>query len=380
MAPTHASPRILYIVTEDWYFLSHRLPMARAARDAGFEVHVATNIGDSAAQIEREGFTVHPVPFARGRVDPFANLTTILALRYVQRHVAPAITHRVAMQATVVGAIAAIGLGGKSVNAITGLGHAFIAGNMKAKILRGIIGLVLRRLVDRPGHVALVQNPDDGALLKNLGLSAERIVLIPGSGVDIEKFHTAPEPPAPITIGFAGRLLEDKGIRTLVAAHRKLRADGFDVNLLIAGTRDPANPTSVTEAELAQWKSQPGLSMLGHVSDISTLWAQSHIAVLASRREGLPKSLLEAAACGRPMVATDVPGCREIVRPNETGVLVPADDADALASAIGRLALSGDMRHQFGRAARDLVAARFSSRAVGQATVDLYRRLADKAA
>jgi glycosyltransferase involved in cell wall biosynthesis len=368
--PASPRPRVLYVVTEDWYFLSHRLPMARAARDAGFEIHVATHVGDGAAAIEREGFILHAVPFARGRIDPFANLAAIRTLRNVQR--------RVALQATVLGATAATGLGGKSVNAITGLGHAFIADNAKARMLREIIGAILRRSINRPGQVALVQNPDDAALLEKLGLSSAHIVIIPGSGVDIEKFQPIPEGLLPITIGFAGRLLEDKGIHTLVAAHRKLRAEGLDVNLLIAGTRDPANPTSVTEAEITGWSREPGISTLGHLPDISALWARAHIAVLPSRREGLPKSLLEAAACGRPMVATDVPGCREIVRPEETGILVAPEDADALAAAIGRLARSLELRQRFGRAARDLVTARFSSAAIGQATVDLYRQLADK--
>ncbi|MGZ5854134.1 MAG: glycosyltransferase, partial [Xanthobacteraceae bacterium] len=227
--------------------------------------------------------------------------------------------------------------------------------------------------------IALVQNPDDAALLSSFGFPSERIALIPGSGVDIEKLRPQPEPAGPITVGFVGRLLDDKGIRTLVAAHRQLRANGLDLNLVVAGTPDRANPTSVTETEIAQWRREPGISLLGHVSDIGSVWARAHIAVLASRREGLPKSLLEAAACGRPMVATDVPGCREIVIPGDTGILVPPDDVNTLAAAITKLAQSTELRIRLGGGARRLVEARFSSTAIGRATVDLYRRLVDKA-
>ena len=374
-----AAPRLLYIVTEDWYFLSHRLPMARAARDAGFEVHVATNVGDGAEAIRREGFILHPVPFARGRVDPIGNFATIRALRRVHQEVAPKITHRVALQPTVLGALAAIGLPGVSVNALTGLGHTFIADTPKARLLRGTIGLILKFLVDRRGDIALVQNPDDAKMLARFGIPAERVVLIPGSGVDIDRLRPMPEPATAPTVGFVGRLLDDKGIRTLVAAHRLLRAQGSAVNLLIAGIPDPANPASVGEQELAVWRQEAGMTLLGHVGNIADVWAHAHIAALPSRREGLPKSLLEAAACGRPMIATDVPGCREIVIPGDTGILVPPDDAQALADGIAKLVQSTELRIRLGRGARRLAEARFSAGAIGRATVDLYRRLADKA-
>jgi glycosyltransferase involved in cell wall biosynthesis len=176
-------------------------------------------------------------------------------------------------------------------------------------------------------------------------------------------------------VTFVGRLLADKGIHTLIEAQRLLRQRGTRVELLIAGTPDPANPASISEQEATAWNREPAITWLGHVGDIGGLWARSHIAVLPSRREGLPKSLLEAAACGRPMVATDVPGCREIVRPGETGLLVPPDDAPALADAIATLAGSRDLRVKYGAAARRLAVERFSAAAIGQQTVDLYRRL-----
>jgi glycosyltransferase involved in cell wall biosynthesis len=368
-------PRLLYVVTEDWFFLSHRLPMARAAQAAGFAVHVATNAADGAAAIAREGFILHPVRFRRGRLSPFATLATILALRRIYRKVAPDLVHHVALQPTIVGSLAALGLPIARVNAITGLGYAFISGSARARVVRAMIGSLLRRLLDSDRSVALVQNPDDRDLLSGLGIAADRIVLIPGSGVDVVRLTPMPEPPGPVTAAFVGRLLDDKGIRVLVAAHRLLRQKGMAIELLIAGTPDPANPASVSQAEAVAWGQEPGITWLGHVDDIATVWARAHIAVLPSRREGLPKSLLEAAACGRPMVATDVPGCREIAIANQTGLLVAPDRPDALAAAIEQLAHGPELRARFGRAARRLAEERFGADAIGQAVLRLYLRL-----
>jgi glycosyltransferase involved in cell wall biosynthesis len=371
-----SKPRLLYVVTEDWYFLSHRLPMARAAKSLGFEVHVATNVTDGESGILREGFALHPVPFVRGRISPGTAIVTVLALRNVLLKVKPVIVHHVALQPTVLGSLAAIGLPTVTVNAITGLGYTFIADTPKTLVLRRLIGIVLRLLVDRGRNVALVQNQDDRALLRSLGIREDHLVLIPGSGVDVERLRPFPEPEGPITVAFVGRLLDDKGVRTLIAAHRLLRAKGSSHSLLLAGTPDPANPASVSEEEAEAWGKEPGISWLGHVSDIATVWASAHIAVLPSRREGLPKSLLEAAACGRPMVATDVPGCREVAIPDGTGLLVPVDNPQALADAIERLAAAPELRARLGAMARRLAVKRFSADAIGGATADLYKQLA----
>jgi glycosyltransferase involved in cell wall biosynthesis len=367
--------RLLYVVTEDWYFVSHRLPMARAARDAGFEVHVAARVADDAAAIRAEGFHLHPVPFARGRLSPFGTLRTICALRSVHRRVAPAIAHHVAVQATVLGSLAAWRRPVRGVNALTGLGYTFISKSRKAALLRSVMTRLMRFLLNRPTQTVLVQNKDDRVGMIALGIDPGRIALIPGSGVDVEALRPLPEPNGPIAIAFVGRLLADKGIHTLIRAHRLLRQHRTGVELLVAGTPDPANPASLTEQQAAALNREPGIKWLGQVSDIGALWARAHIAVLPSRREGLPKSLLEAAACGRPMVATDVPGCREIVLHGETGLLVPHDDAEALAAAIEKLAASAELRARYGAAARKLAVEKFSAEAVGRQTVELYRRV-----
>jgi glycosyltransferase involved in cell wall biosynthesis len=369
------APRLLYVTAEDWAFLSHRLPMARAARDAGFEIHVATRVQDGAAAIEAERFILHPVPFARGSLSPFAAMTTIAALRRIHRSVAPDITHHVALQSTVLGLIAALGRPTATVNAFIGLGYSFTSNSPKALALRQAIGPALRLLIGRSRSVALVQNGDDRAALLALGIAKERIVLIAGSGIDVVRFTPLAEPPDPPTFGFVGRLLDDKGIRTLIAAQRLLRARGSDSRLLIAGTPDPANPASIAEAEAKSWNDQPGVTWLGHVDDIAGLWARAHVAVLPSRREGLPLSLMEAAACGRSMIASDVPGCRAIVIHDRTGLLVPVDDAAALADAMERLAGASDLRAHYAAAARNLVVEKFAADIIGRQIVDIYRRL-----
>lgn len=368
-------PRLLYVVTEDWAFLSHRLPMARAARDAGLEVHVATRVTQGATEIATERFILHPIPFARGSLSPLATLKTIIALRRVHREINPDLIHHVALQACILGMIATLGRRSACVNAFIGMGYSFTANTAKARMLRGAIGAVLRFLVNRDGSMALVQNGDDLAALTSLGIPKSRIALIQGSGVDINRFAPLPEPDGPPTFGFVGRLLDDKGIRTLVAAHRLLRAREPAIRLLIAGTPDAANPASVTEDEAKSWNNEPGIFWLGQVHDIAGFWAGAHIAVLPSRREGLPLSLMEAAACGRAMIAADVPGCREIVVHEKTGLLIPIDDAPALAEAMAKLASTPQLRARYATAARNLVVEKFAADIIGRQTVELYRRL-----
>jgi glycosyltransferase involved in cell wall biosynthesis len=374
-SPPAPPRRLLYVANEDYAFLMHRLPMARAARDAGFEVHVATNVNKGAAAIEAERFALHPIPFRRGGMSPSAAWSVVSAIREIEHAIKPDVVHHSGLQASVLGSLAALGSDVPVVNAITGLGYIFTSTTWRSRVLRQIIVWMLPRLMNRRTSRVVVQNPDDGSALRALGVSADKIALIPGSGVDTDRFQPLPEPDGPITFGFAGRLLTDKGIRALVAAHRLLRGQGHEFNLLIAGNRDPANPASVTEDEIAAWRREPGLTLLGQIDDITQLWRRCHIAVLPSHREGLPVSLLEAAACGRPLVSTDAPGCREIALHEQTGLTVPIEDAPALAQAMLQLAHSPVLRALYGGAARKLVEDELSARIIGRAIVDLYNRM-----
>jgi glycosyltransferase involved in cell wall biosynthesis len=236
--------------------------------------------------------------------------------------------------------------------------------------------MVLRRGLNRRRTIGLVQSPEDENVLMMLGVKPDHIVMIPGSGVDADRFRPVPEPDGPVTVAFAGRMVAGKGVRTLVQAHRILQDSGIHSELLLAGTPDPDDPTSIPQIEVAGWGSEPGITWLGHVVDIAAVWRHAHIGVLPARSgEGVPKSLLEAAAFGRPLIATDVPGCRDIVIHEKTGLLVPVGDPGALAAAILRLIRAPAQRVRFGVAARRLVDERFAADLVGPATVNLYRSL-----
>lgn len=348
--------------------------MARAARDAGFDVHVATAVGSKSDAVQSERFTLHAIPFKRGGISPIAILKSAIALRRLKASLKPDIIHHVGLQTCIPGGLSSLGSSTPQINAMTGLGYAFTGTSFRARVLKTAISLVLRFLLNRGNSITLVQNPDDARALADVGIDTQCIALIPGSGVDTDRLMPLAEPEGTITVGFAGRLLTEKGIRALVSAHRILRNRGMDIQLLIAGEPDPANPASVTREEAEQWNTEPGIRWLGHVRDIGTLWTRSHIAALPSHREGLPKTLLEAAAFGRPMVATDAPGCREICIHEQTGLLVPIEDPDALANAIGKLAASKELRRRYGGTARQLVVDKMSAKSVGTAIVALYEK------
>ena len=367
--------RLLYVANEDFAFLLNCLPMARTAREAGFEVHVATRVDKAAQAIEAEGFILHRIPFRRGGLSPFAAIPTILALRRIENKIKPQTVHHSGLQCCVYGSIVALGKQVSQVNAITGLGYIFTSISWRTRLLKQSMRWLLPWLLNRHRSLVLVQNPDDRSALVDLGIEQQRMALISGSGVDTDALQPLPEPQGPITFGFVGCLLTDNGIRALVAAHGILRQQGHDANLIIAGNPDPANPASVLLEEVEEWSRRPGITWLEHIEDIVSLWKICHFAVLPSHPEGLPVSLLEAAACGRPMIATNVPGCREIVIDDQTGLLVPIENPAELAKAILRLASSPQLRARYGDAARQLVVDKLSTRTIGSSIVQLYDRL-----
>lgn len=372
-------PRLLYLVTEDWYFISHRLPMARAARDAGYDVHVATRVGRHGRDIEAEGFTLHELSWKRGSLDIVSVATSLTKIRALYRRVDPALVHHVALQPAVVGSIAAIGLPMARVNAIAGLGYTFTGTSLKARALRVFLVPILRRLASERS-VVLVQNADDRELLQRIGLDASGIELIGSSGVDVHSFTPLPEPAGDVpVIGIATRMLAIKGVQYLVEASRLLRTRGIAHKVILTGAPDPHNPSSIPEQTLRVWGNEPGITWLGYQKDVRKLWEIADIAVLTSLGgEGVPKTLLEAAACGRPIVATDVPGCREIARANRNALLVPPGDAVALADALETLIKDPALRRRFGAEGRALVEQEFSGDLVGRKTAALYERLTSR--
>jgi len=372
-----ALPKLLFLVTDDRYFISHRLPMARAAKSAGFEVHVGTRVKSFGAAIRSEGYIVHDLPWEKLKRTPFDIIKDIWAIRLLYQSLKPDIVHHIALVPVMFGQIAATGLGIATVNTIAGLGSGFIGRGFKGKLLKSGLVIALRTLLSRRSSITVVQNADDRAALQSIGVPSESIRLVAGSGVDTDLLKPLPEPEGPITIGIAARMLEDKGIRPLVEAQALLRKKGLNTQLLLAGDYDPTNRSAIKIEELQAFARQPGVEWLGHIEDIAALWARCHIAALPSRREGLPKALLEAASLGRPLVATDVPGCRDVAVDGETGLLVPVDDAKALASAIETLVRDPALRAKLGANGRRRVEKLFSSTAIGTEIAAIYRDMAE---
>jgi glycosyltransferase involved in cell wall biosynthesis len=382
-------PKLLFLVTEDWYFWSHRLPVARAARDAGFEVAVATRVQDHGERIAAEGFRVCPLPWRRRGDGVFGTGRALAAIAALYRRERPDIVHHVALKPVLFGAIAAfLAFPRKSrrpvqVAAVNGLGSGLASASLPARLGRPALASAVRLAAAR-GWI-IVQNPEDGATLAALGSDPARIVLIRGSGVDTGHFVPLPDPldggGHTVTVGFVARMLRSKGVLDAAAAVRLLRARGMAIELVLAGPTDPDNGDSLDEAALAALTAEPGVAWLGRIDDVRRVWQRAAIAVLPSTYgEGVPKALLEAAACTRPIVAADMPGVREVVRPGETGLLVPPHDVDALAAALAALAGDPQRRQAMGRAGRALVAGEFGEENIARQTLALYRGLLPRAA
>jgi glycosyltransferase involved in cell wall biosynthesis len=382
-------PKLLYLVTEDWYFCSHRLPVARAARDAGFEVVVATRVQTHGRQIRDEGFTLCPIAWRRSGDGLVGAMRAVAAIIRLYRSERPDILHHVALKPVLFGRLARVlAFRGAddapaSIDAVMGLGSGFSVTAPGARLRRPLLGIALRLAIKNGSGRVVVQNPEDGAALAALGIDPRRIALIRGSGVDIRHFAPLPMPVGdPVTIALVSRMLRDKGVPDAIDATRRLRARGLAVELVLAGPTDPDNPGSLSAASLSALAAEPGITWLGAVADVRSVWRRAAIAVLPSTYgEGVPKALLEAAACARPIVASDVPGCREAVRSGESGILVPPRDIDALADAVAALAADPARCEAMGRTGRALVERCFAEEIVARETLALYRAaLAESAA
>lgn len=371
---TGQRPKLLFLVTEDWYFCSHRLPLACAARDAGFDVAVATRITVHGERIRSAGLRPIPIALRRSGRNPWRELQAIREIAAIYRREAPDIVHHVALKPVLYGSLAAkIAKVPHIVNALAGMGYVFTSRNASARLLRPWIALAFRFLLKNSR--VILQNPDDRATLLAAGILREnQIALIRGSGVDTGIFRYVPEPDGePPLIVLPARMLWDKGVGEFVAAAEILRHGGIAARFALAGERDPGNPSAIPLEQLRKWHASGTVSWLGQQEDMPALLAQSHIVCLPSYREGLPKALLEAAACGRAIVATDVPGCREAVRHGENGLLVPARDSAALARALRRLIEDPALRRRFGESGRALAEREFSVGEISAGTLALYR-------
>lgn len=369
------SARLLYFVTEDWYFCSHRLPLATAARDAGYDVTVVTRVREHGEAIRAAGLQLEPFEIARSGTNPWRELLTLLRLVALYRRIRPDIVHHVAMKPVLYGSLAAYLAGVRSViNALAGMGWLFTSAGGGARLLKHGVRLALGRLLAR--GIALVQNPDDAELLARLGVPRGNIRRIAGAGVDLMYFHPTPEPDGTPVIVLPARLLWDKGVGEFVEAARLLRSRGVAARFVLAGDPDRANPASIPTTQVAEWAKGGTVEHMGWMSDMQSVFERAHIVCLPSYREGLPKALIEAAAAGRPIVTTDVPGCREVVDDGVHGFCVPPRDAHALADALATLIADPVLRARMGQAARMRAEREFGLDAVIAQTLALYEEVA----
>ena len=370
----------MLVISEDWFFLSHRRALAEACLAAGWQVVIATHVTNHGDIIRRAGFQLEPLPLERGGLNPLSELRCVARLALLLVRHRPDILHSVALKPLLYANLPALLLGPRArVSAIAGLGYAFTGRDLARRALRAGLEMALRLVLRRKGSAVIVQNDDDRRVVCERGLaSAEQVTLIPGSGVDLEAWPGLPPPPddgRPVIFALVARMLGDKGVIEAVEAVRLLKSQGLAVRLWLVGATDPQNPTSLSEERLRGWQAEGLAEWLGQRSDIAEIWRQAHVALLPSYREGMPRSLLEAAACGRPIITTDVPGCRQVIDDGVEGILVPAREAAGLAAAMGRLAGDAGLRRSMGLAARARAEARFGVEAVVAAHLALYRRL-----
>ncbi len=370
--------RLLFVVNDPSFFMSHRLAIALAAQNDGWDVHVATANGEAVETIKKHGLTHHVVAMSRSGKNPFSELVIIWSLLCLMRRINPDIAHLVTIKPVLYGGMAArIAKVPGVVAAISGLGSVFTEKTTKARLLRWIVHALYRLALSHKNIKTIFQNPDDESVLVRLGaVKPEHAVRIRGSGVAMGDYPFEPEPLGEPVVSFAARLLKEKGVVVFVDAARRLKQRGVDARFWLIGSPDPGNPATVTERELSEWRNEGVVELLGYREDVAKLFSQSSIVVLPSYYgEGLPKVLIEAAACGRAVVTTDHPGCRDAIEPDKTGLLVPPRDVGALADAIQFLIDNPNQRRAMGCAGRKLAERTYSIEKVVDAHLGVYREL-----
>lgn len=363
--------KLLFIATVDYFLHTHFQPLLRRAYQDGFEVVVAAR----RTGVELEGARVVDVPMVRGSLSAIALLREALWLRAIIRKERPDIVHALSLKPILLSIMVASDR--PRALALTGLGYLGIRRALREGLIRTALRTIMRHAVAMSNSILVVENLDDRRWVEcGARLADEKIVLLPGAGVNPSVFKPSPEPKGPITVGVVSRLVWSKGVDLAVEAVRLVRSRGHDIQLLIAGDADPANPESVTEEERAIWAGESGVQLVGRIENVSQFWAQAHIACVPSRGgEGLPRVLLEAAACGRPLLTTQTPGCSDFVSDGVMGFVVPRNDARALAAAILRLAGDVHLRQSMGRAARARILDAYTEQHVADKAAEVWSSL-----
>ena len=378
-----SGPRLLFLMNEALFFTTHRISVALAAQAAGYEVHVAAPFeAGPVSVICGCGFHYHDLPLKRGGRSLFGEARLLARCFRLIRRIKPDLVHHVAMKPVIFGGLASRLMGvGAVVHAITGMGFLFIRDDWQARLLRALIRPLYRYALGHPNGRVIFQNPDDLQMFLAQNLVRRDIaVMIKGCGVDMATFSPVDPPDEPpdespdesLVVMFPARILGDKGVHEFIHAARTLKAAGANARFVLVGRRDPANPTDVAERTIHAWESEGLVEWWGFRTDMPAVLPQAHIICMPSYREGLPRGLIEAAACGLPIVTADVPGCREVVRHDETGYLVPVRDGPATAEANGKLLHDPALRRAMGQAARQLALDEFTVEAFVADTLATY--------
>jgi len=373
---TEAGRRLLFVVNADWFFVSHRLALARAMVQRGYEVHLASGWTSDEAQrtIESARVKFHPLAINRSGTSPRVEFEAMLALFRLYRVVRPDIVHHVTIKPVIYGGcLARVMRVPRVVAAIPGLGYSFSRPGLKGWLIRKCLLGLYRLAFGYPHCRVIFQNVEQRDMFVKSRIVPEwRTVVIRGSGVDTREFLPNPEPVGRIRVMLAARMLREKGVREFMQAAAELKSRGVDAVFALVGDVDEHNPGSLDRATLRSWCDSGVVVWHGFSDQMAEEMAKCHIVCLPSYAEGLPKVLLEAAAAARPIVATDIPGCRDIARHGENALLVPPRDAHALADALEELIRDGELRRRFGRRGRDLVEREFSIERVIEQNAELY--------
>lgn len=369
--------KLVIVVNVDWFFLSHRLPIALGAQQAGYDVHVIAAITEHRAQLESYGFNVHHMSFDRNNSNPVHLIKVFWQLYSLLKILKPEIVHFVTIKPVLIGGLAArfVPIQGV-VYAISGLGHVFIANGLLGTLRRMLVGLLYRFILHAPNMRIIFQNPDDRKAIESVArLTSDKMVIIPGSGVDLTEYSYTTPPEGEVVVMLIARLLKTKGIHEFVASAEHLQLQGVRARFILVGAVDEDNPARIHDTELDKWRKEGYVELFGNRSDVATLLSRAHIVVLPSYREGLPKILIEAAASGRVVITTDVPGCRDAIEAGVTGLLIPPKDIPALSAAICTLVNDLPLCVEMGRAGRERAEHIFDVRSVVATHLQIYQQL-----
>lgn len=369
--------KLILFANTDWYLYNFRRSLALGARSKGYDVLLVSPSGQYGKKLVDLGLRWIPAPMERDSLNPLREIALVYWLWRLVRAEQADVVHGFTIKSAIYGAIAARLGGAARVNAVAGLGYVFISNAPKAQILRPIVRSLMRVALGGSRARLVLQNEDDVGMFVRSGLaSPDNIRLIPGSGVDCELFKPSKGAERKVfSVVLAARMLWDKGVREFVEAAELLRGEGRDIRFVLAGMPDPGNPATIPESVLQEWHSSGVVEWLGHVDNMPHLLASADIVTLPSYREGLPKSLIEAAACGRPLIATDVPGCRSVITDGVDGMLVRVRDSKGLASAIARLHDDPLLAQRLGDAARAKAIAEYDDRIIVHRTLAVYEEL-----